>query len=82
MRHGGKAWTTSSDGDREGCVYRISDSTVLVVKAAKDRSRCNDAEALDDARRMRQPLAAPADYSGILKPDLMQQESDNGIGAE
>src|SRR6266540_5683875 len=34
----------------EGCVYRKSDSAILVMKTAKDRSRCDDAEALNRAR--------------------------------
>jgi hypothetical protein len=32
------------------CVYRKSDSAILVMKTAKDRSRCDDAEALNRAR--------------------------------
>jgi putative spermidine/putrescine transport system ATP-binding protein len=32
-----------------GCVYRILDSTILMVKAAEDRSRCNGAKPLNDA---------------------------------
>src|SRR5262249_40432659 len=35
----------------EWCVYRILDSTILMVKAAEDRSRCNGAEALNDATK-------------------------------
>src|SRR5262249_12075053 len=31
----------------EGCVYRKSDSAILVMKAAEDRLGCDDAEALN-----------------------------------
>jgi len=36
-----------------GGVYRILDSAILVVKTAKDRSRCNGAEPLDNATERR-----------------------------
>jgi hypothetical protein len=32
------------------CVYRKSDSAILVMKTAEDRSRCDDSEALNRAR--------------------------------
>ena len=36
-----------------GCVYRILDSTILMVKTAEDRARYNSAESLDDAMERR-----------------------------
>jgi hypothetical protein len=38
------------DDHEIGCVYRKSDSAILVMKTTKDRSRCDDAEALNRAR--------------------------------
>jgi hypothetical protein len=35
------------------CVYRILDSAILMVEAAEDRSRCHDAEPLNDAMERR-----------------------------
>jgi hypothetical protein len=32
------------------CLYRKLDSTVMVMKTAEDRSRCDDSEALNRAR--------------------------------
>lgn len=37
----------------EACVYRNSDSAILMMKAAEDRSRCNGAKLLNDARERR-----------------------------
>jgi hypothetical protein len=34
-------------------VYRKSDSAILVMKTAEDRSRCDDAEALNHRARER-----------------------------
>ncbi len=36
--------------EKEGCVYRKSDSAILMMKTAEDRLRCDDAEALNRAR--------------------------------
>jgi hypothetical protein len=36
--------------DTRICVYRKSDSTILLMKTAEDRSRCDDFEALNRAR--------------------------------
>src|SRR4029453_11824651 len=35
---------------KSSCVYRKSDSAILVMKTAEDRPRCDDAEALNRAR--------------------------------
>jgi hypothetical protein len=44
------------------CVYRKSDSAILVMKTAEDRSRCDDAEALDRAM-VAEARTAFADHS-------------------
>src|SRR5262245_59453872 len=43
----GRAQAEPRDGFSRTCVYRKSDSAILVMKAAKDRLGCDDAEALN-----------------------------------
>jgi len=56
----------------QSCVYRKSDSTILVMKAAKDGPWCDDAEVLN--RPMKRGILRHVHRSAASSPTLRTRE--------